>query len=137
MNTLKRWREENGLTQEQAARMVDVTLRTWVNLERGHFDMRASTARKLARVMGDGCHRGLPRGAVAWANFRANFLSAKRLRPFAPTVRHRRSGEVLASYGKTCPGLLIRRFGVRVPAGPRAATVWLRLTRDVSAPADG
>lgn len=52
MKTIRRLREEAGMTQLQLANAVGVTPVTVYNWERGRYEPKASQLRSLSRVLG-------------------------------------------------------------------------------------
>ena len=49
-NILKQTRKEAGLTQAQAAELVHVSLRTWLNIESGKTENKAAAELFLIKV---------------------------------------------------------------------------------------
>ena len=50
MSELKQARKEAGLTQAQAAELVHVSLRTWINIESGKTENKAASELFLIKV---------------------------------------------------------------------------------------
>lgn len=49
-NTLRRLREEAGMSQMECADALGITRQTVISIEKGHFDPRLSLAFRIARL---------------------------------------------------------------------------------------